>query len=300
MRAGCSGGGGDGDEGGGGYGFQPFRGRKVKHCPPQTTAVVAVAPSVSEWLFGTVGAARLFFCWRARVSLRQRRDASVLHAGKGAAAAATHAFRTPDPIALSAIHRGSGGGGGSPPRPLQPDKPLARGVVGAEGSGCGSEAAFVARRGGIYANAGERRAPPPLRPPSSSSPWCRARIFKKAPARERRYCTVASYPANARETGSGGESCALKLWAADRGQQCHASAGTRAYIIVGGGVLIGRPSELFTRSLTPPLHAYRYTRPVLRSYGDGRSDDDTRVHPYDSFSSFAQTKKNKPGPGYIL
>jgi len=36
----------------------------------------------------------------------------------------------------------------------------------------------------------------------------------------------------------------------------HASAGTRAYIIIGGGVLIGRPPpELFARrSLTRPLH----------------------------------------------
>lgn len=110
-----------------------------------------------------------------------------------------------------------GGGGGGRARALEPDKPLARGVVGADGGGGGSEAAFVARRGGIYANAGERRALPPLRPSSSSSsPRCRARIFKKAPARERRYRTVASYPANARETGSSG---VPKLWAADRGQQ---------------------------------------------------------------------------------
>lgn len=43
----------------------------------------------------------------------------------------------------------------------------------------------------------------------------------------------------------------------------HASAGTRAYIIVGGGVLIGRPPELFTRSLTPPLHANRYTDIII-------------------------------------
>lgn len=36
----------------------------------------------------------------------------------------------------------------------------------------------------------------------------------------------------------------------------HASTGTRAYIIVGGGVLIGRPPELFARSLTPLLHTF--------------------------------------------
>jgi len=41
------------------------------------------------------------------VSLRQRRDAYVLHAGKGAAAAAaTHAFRAPDPLARAVIRRG--------------------------------------------------------------------------------------------------------------------------------------------------------------------------------------------------